>query len=515
MQYALWYGNCFNAENYPMKKVRLLLPLISIAFIFGLLNSCSKKRSDIARLLYAKTPNKYFKKLNADSVAAAIEAEMDNEHTPAAIKDFYDSHDEEPVLILHHFKGDELKAFADKLDSADTHGLDTSAFKAAAYRSLLHQFYDQKVITSTGQAYRALAKLELMTANLLVRYSNTLQYGAVNPSKIFQRYALTIKEPDGTAASHIFEVKHLTAYLDSIQPKDSQYLALQKALANHSALQGLSWEESRRVLMVNLERLRWKDKPTAARYLVVNIPDFHLDVMENSQSVLGMKVCVGKGRNMYGQETLLHYDDTDKVDRPVHETPLLSSVIYEAQVNPVWNIPASIASKEIITQAKADRFYLSNHNIDVFQKGQQVAADSVDWETANPANYSFQQEPGDDNALGKLKFLFKNKFSVYLHDTNDKAAFAHAMRAVSHGCVRVEQPLELAKALFGEGSKYDLIQHDFQLDSAKSTDIALPVKVPVYIIYQTCWADTSGALQYRKDVYGQDIILYANLLKKE
>ena len=498
-----------------MKKTRLILPLFMITLVLGLLDSCSKKRSDIARLLYGKTPNKYFKKLNADSVAAAIQAEMDNQHTPAIVKDFYDSEDDEPVLVLHHFQGDELKAFADKLDSVATHGLDTSAFKAAAYRSLLNKFYDPKAITSASQAYRELAKLELMTASLLVHYSNTLQYGAVAPAKLFQRYALSIKEPDSTAARQVLEVKSLPAYLDSIQPRDPQYIALQKALASHSALNGLSWEETRRVLMVNLERLRWKDKPAAARYVVVNIPDFHLDVMENGQSVLGMKVCVGKGRNMYGQKSLLHYADTDQVDRPVHETPLLSSAIYEAQVNPTWNIPASIASKEIITQAKADPFYLSNHNIDVYKNGQQVTADSVDWSSVNPADYSFKQEPGEDNALGKLKFLFKNKFSVYLHDTNEKAAFDHTMRAVSHGCVRVEQPLELAKALFGEGSKYDLIQKDFQSDNPQPTDIGLPAKVPVYIIYQTCWLDSSGALQYRKDVYGQDIILYANLTKQK
>lgn len=498
-----------------MKKIRLTLPLFMVVMLLGLWQSCSKKRSDIARLLYGKTPNKYFKKLNADSVAAAIQAEIERDHIQPIVKNFYDSQDDEPVLILHHFQGDELKAFADKLDSVATHGLDTSAFKAAVYRSLLNKFYDPKAITSASQAYRELAKLEMMTASLLVQYSTTLQYGAINPAKIFQRYALTIKEPDSTAARQVLETKNLTAYLDSLQPKDPQYLALQKALVNHTALRDLSWDESRRVLMVNLERRRWRDKPTAPKYVVVNIPDFHLDVMENGRSVLGMKVCVGKGRNMYGQKTLLRYADTDQVDRPVHETPLLSSAIYEAQVNPTWNIPASIASKEIITQAKADPFYLSNHNIDVYKNGQQVTADSVDWSNVNPADYSFKQEPGEDNALGKLKFLFKNKFSVYLHDTNEKAAFNHVMRAVSHGCVRVEQPLELAKALFGEGSKYDLIQQDFQADNPQPTDIALPAKVPVYIIYQTCWADSSGALQYRRDVYGQDIILYANLTKQK
>lgn len=496
-----------------MKRTCNIILLPALIFIASLLGGCSKNRSDIARLLYGKTPNKYFKKLDADSVAVAIQSEIDRERLPAAFTGFYQSHDDEPVVILRYFNSDLLKKLADRLDAAGDHGMDPGYFKAAVYRKLLNEFYDKNAITSTGQAHRELARLELMTAGLLVKYANALQYGVIDPGKVFQRYAIETSEPDSISVKQILETRQLSGYLDSIQPKDPQYVALQHALTNHTALSGLSWEESRRVLAVNLERLRWKNKPAAHKYVLVNIPDFHLDVIENGRSVLGMKVCVGKGRNPYGEKSLLHNDDTDKVDRPVHETPLLNSMIYEAQVNPAWNIPASIASKEIITQAKDDRFYLSNHNIDVFKNGQQVEADSVDWSTANPADYTFKQEPGDDNALGKLKFLFKNKFSVYMHDTNEKNAFDHRMRAVSHGCVRVEQPLELAKALFGNGSKYELIERNYQADKPEPTDIALPKKIPVYIIYQTCWADPSGTLQYRKDVYGQDIILYANLLQ--
>lgn len=156
--------------------------------------------------------------------------------------------------------------------------------------------------------------------------------------------------------------------------------------------------------------------------MLVNIPDFRLDLTQNGQSVLGMKVCVGKGRNMNFRKTLLNYAYTDQVDHPTHETPMLNSMIYEAQVNPVWNIPQSIANKEIIVQAKADPYYLFNNNIDVYQNGKQVDAESIDWSAADAADYSFKQEPGGDNSPGKLKFLFKNKRSVYLHDTPVKSA---------------------------------------------------------------------------------------------
>jgi murein L,D-transpeptidase YcbB/YkuD len=100
---------------------------------------------------------------------------------------------------------------------------------------------------------------------------------------------------------------------------------------------------------------------------------------------------------------------------------------------------------------------------------------------------------------------------VYLHDTPAKAGFTRAERALSHGCVRVEKPLDLAHALFGDGSKFDLIKKNMETNNPEATDLALPKKVPVYLTYFTAWTDPSGALQFRKDVYGLDIVLYTHL----
>lgn len=481
------------------------------------LQSCKKKRSDIANALYGKTQNKVFKKLDPQAFADVFKQVLSDEKSKLSygnvLDSFYTDNDYDPVLVMHNLRNDNLKVLASDLNKAGEHGLDSGMFAAAQYNSLLAKFYDKKAIKTTDETYHDLAELELMTANSLIKYSNALRYGIVNPKQIFKHYDIETKGPDSNSYKQVFKINDMRAYLDSIQPRDPQYVALQKALINHTPIDGLSPEECKRVLMVNLERLRWQNKPKANKYVLVNIPDFHLDVMENGQSVLGMKVCVGKGRNMDYQKTLINYVDTDKTDHPTHETPMLNSLIYEAQVNPVWNIPESIANKEIIVQAKADPYYLSNNNIDVYKDGQKVDEDNIDWSTANASDYSFKQEPGEDNSLGKIKFLFKNKRSVYLHDTPVKNAFNNDMRAVSHGCVRVEKPLDLAQALFGDGAKYNLIEKDYQSDNSQPTDIALPAKVPVYIIYKTCWADNSGALQYRKDVYGLDIILYVNLLK--
>ncbi len=314
----------------------------------------------------------------------------------------------------------------------------------------------------------------------------------------------------------VLSVTDLKSYLDSIQPKSASYLTLQKALAEGLVAPGMTKEETARVLQVNLERLRWKNRKDADKIVLVNIPDFRLDVIEKGKSVLNMKVCVGEGRDVNVHE-LKEYDENDlKKDRPFsRETPQLGSMIHSVQVNPIWNIPESIATKEISKHAAADRYYLANNNIDVYQNGKLVEdPELIDWSTTDAGNYSFKQRPGDENSLGKIKFLFNNQSSVYLHDTPAKAAFKQNMRAVSHGRVRVEQPLELARALFGEGDKFQFIKNQMALtENQQAKDLALPKQVPVYLTYFTSWVDGTGALQFRKDIYGQDVVLYSYLQK--
>ncbi|MEO8948609.1 MAG: L,D-transpeptidase family protein, partial [Mucilaginibacter sp.] len=206
----------------------------------------------------------------------------------------------------------------------------------------------------------------------------------------------------------------------------------------------------------------------------------------------------------------------DRVDHPgPHETPMLNSLIHTADVNPVWNIPKSIANKEIMGEAAKDKFYLDNKGINVYKNGKLIDdPEYIDWSVAEKdGTYEFKQKPGDENALGKIKFLFNNKSSVYLHDTPAKLPFTKPMRAVSHGCVRVGNPQGLALELFGPGKKYDLITKDMAEDKSSPTSISLTPKVPVYITYTTCWADENGTMQVRKDVYGLDIVLYANMEK--
>lgn len=502
------------------RKKSLLFSFILSLFLLTF-QSCKKKRPEMANKLYKETHNKIFKKITPEGFSEVFKNVLDSEKSkltyPQLIANFYDQNDYDPELIMDHLFNHDLDIAAAYFMKADEHGLNPQMFQTDEIRALLKKFHDKKAIKTVNEAYHDMADLELLYANALIKYSTTLQYGMVNPKKIYVRYYTETNLPDTATMTNVMQAHSLKNYLDSIQPKDRQYLALQKALTDMLHSSDSSQEEKKRTIIVNLERLRWKNKPTAQKYVIVNIPDYRLDVIENGKSVLNMKVCDGEGRNKNNQNTIVAYHDTAAVDRPFsRETPQLNSKIQNVEVNPVWNIPESIANKEVMVEAAKDRYYLSNKGIDVYKNGKLVDdPESIDWSTVakGSSEYEFKQKPGDDNALGKIKFLFPNKSSVYLHDTPAKSAFDLPARDVSHGCVRLGQPQELALNLFGPGPKYDLIVKDMALDKPEPTSITLPRKVPVYITYVTCWADDNGTIQTRQDVYGLDIVLYASLKK--
>jgi murein L,D-transpeptidase YcbB/YkuD len=464
-------------------------------------------------ILFKKTQNKVFKDVTYEGLAEVFQKVLAQQRSELNygqfLANYYSKNGYDPVFVMDHIFNKDSTIAVSYYQKAHEHGLDPEMFKADEIAKLINKLYDKKQITTIDEAYQVIARLELLSANSLIRYSNIIQYGAINPKYIYARYYTVTQRPDSNTINQVFRVTDMKKYLDSIQPKDASYLVLQKALASNTAAPGISPEETKRIIITNLERLRWKNKPTDKKYVVVNIPDFRLDVMEDGISTLNMKVCVGQGRNMDNQKTLMNYVDTDKIDKPnPHSTPQLNSLIHSVEVNPVWNIPQSIATKEIIVQAADDPFYLDNKGINVYKNGKLIDPDDIDWAKASADDYDFKQKPGADNSLGKIKFLFKNRSSVYLHDTPVKEAFKRKMRAVSHGCVRLGDPQGLACSLFGDGNKYDTIVKDMAEDNPDPTTINLKPKAPVYITYVTCWADSTGALQVRPDVYGLDIVLY-------
>jgi murein L,D-transpeptidase YcbB/YkuD len=474
-------------------QINILFLLLGISICI----SCGVKRAvvvphpqqETSALLVNEEPVKAIPKEKAIDFQSlfkkVLDHKLDDLSYPEVIRNFYLGNGFQPVLIPKFLLDGELTVMVSYLDSAGKHGLDPKLFFTDDVKKRMEELSRKKSVVNR---YKDTVELELTVANALLKYSNTLQFGLVDPSKLDSNYFSETGKADSISMLLVLEVKNLKSYLDSIQPKGAQYLALQSALKKEVLVPGKSRTESDQAIKVNLERLRWKNKLLEEKYVVINIADYSLDVMDKGKSILNMKVCVG---------------EADK------QTPQLNSQIYSVQVNPIWNIPESIARNEISKYATNDRYYLDNNNIVVYKQGKRVYnTESIDWSTIDVGSYSFKQQPGQQNSLGKIKFLFKNESSVYLHDTPVKSAFKKKVRAVSHGCVRVEKPLELALALFDKGPKYDQIKSGMQSGYPRAKYIGLPAQVPISITYYTARADAKGGIQFSPDIYGLDEIVY-------
>ncbi|MEO8885219.1 MAG: L,D-transpeptidase, partial [Mucilaginibacter sp.] len=285
--------------NDTKKIIKPILILLCLASVFTF-QSCKKSRSDMGKTLYLKTKNKVFKDVTPEGFAQVFQKVLADEQSkmtnPQLITSYYENNGYDPVFVMDHIITNDLDATYFK--NAGDHGLNPKIFQADEIAGLITKINAKKSIKTLDEAYHDIAELEMLTANALINYSNAMQYGVVNPKKIYNRYYIETKTPDTATINHIFQVARFKTYLDSIQPKDPQYITLQKALKQGVQAPGMSAEETKRIITVNLERLRWKNKPAAEKYVVVNIPDYRLDVMENGKSVLNMKVCVGQGRNM-------------------------------------------------------------------------------------------------------------------------------------------------------------------------------------------------------------------------
>jgi len=248
-----------------------------------------------------------------------------------------------------------------------------------------------------------------------------------------------------------------------------------------------------RQIEANLERRRWMEDNPGRYYISVNVADQTLQVLRDGQVIHWARLVVGK---------------------PYSSTPVFSELMRYVVLNPYWNVPPSIATREYLPKLKRSPGALSRESIRIFSgsggNAHEINPASVDWASLTRMPYSLRQDPGPKNALGRVKFMFPNRFNVYLHDTPAKNLFARDLRVFSHGCMRVEYPLDLAALLLkDQGWTHEKI--NAQVDSNQQRVINLAKPVPVHVTYITAWADETGTVEFRRDVYGRDKRLIAAL----
>ena len=220
----------------------------------------------------------------------------------------------------------------------------------------------------------------------------------------------------------------------------------------------------------------------------ISVAGFELDVVEADRSILEMRVVVGQEAN---------------------QTPVFADTMQYMVVNPYWNVPESIRNKEIIPALQKDPSYLDRHNMELVARGSEVSVvdhRSIDWDEVDAANfpYAVRQRPGRSNALGHVKFVLPNNMNIYLHDSPADQLFARTRRAFSHGCIRLEKPLELARLILQRSTDRSPDDLDELLATGREKTIKLDRQIPVYILYFTAWVKDNGGVRFHPDVYGRD-----------
>ncbi|GMQ24519.1 L,D-transpeptidase family protein [Algoriphagus sp. oki45] len=244
---------------------------------------------------------------------------------------------------------------------------------------------------------------------------------------------------------------------------------------------------------VNMERLRWlPDTVQNIELIVVNIANFQLDYMNNLDTLFSTRVIVGKR---------------------YHESPIFRAEMSYIVFSPYWNIPYSITKNEIIPAVRKNSNYLQNKNMEVITTtGKSVNPSSIDW-SSKSFPYLIRQKPGGSNSLGLVKFMFPNSYSVYIHDTPARSLFEREDRAMSHGCIRLQNPAAFAQLLLRDDPSWTPEKIDAAMHRDREQIVNLPRKIPVVLLYLTFWADSKGQPHFRQDIYNRDAEVLA-LLKK-
>ncbi|MDD4108522.1 MAG: L,D-transpeptidase family protein, partial [Prolixibacteraceae bacterium] len=239
-------------------------------------------------------------------------------------------------------------------------------------------------------------------------------------------------------------------------------------------------------LRVNMERFRWLPLHEPRKYLMVNIANFNLVLIEGVDTLISMRAIVGKD---------------------YRETPVFDALMTYIVFSPSWTVPPTILRNDVIPELLKSPEYLKKKNMKLLRSnGSEIAYSEIDWSKISRNNFPYmvRQNPGSDNALGKVKFMFPNSYNVYIHDTPGRSNFARDDRAMSSGCIRVEKPFELAELLLVNSPEWPPEKIHAAMQQNREQTASLKTPVDVLLLYLTAWTEGNGRVQFRKDIYMRD-----------
>lgn len=484
-------------------------------------------------------------------VTAFRQAVAETAHGDEAVAAFYRLRDYEPIFTGEadsRRRGALLRA----LDRADAHGLPSARYDVFQLRAALAE----------ARSPRDRGRAEALAAKMFVQYAQDIQTGALTPQQIDSGIVREPVRRDRLAQLQAFAGAEPERYIDALAPRTVQYNALlaekirletaigkggwgptvaagalgpgqqgadvvalrnrliamgymkrtasgsydgplqkavQKFQLNHgltpdgvageATLDALNVAPEARLasVIVAMERERWSGaEPKGRRHVLVNIPEFTAYIVDEGKTSFSTRVVVGK--NQAGQRT-----------------PEFSDTMKFMVVNPTWNVPRSITTKEYLPMLKRNPNAVGHLRL-TDSKGRVINRSSVNFAKYSARNfpYRLKQPPSKSNALGEVKFMFPNKYNIYLHDTPSKSLFDRDRRAFSHGCVRLADPKDFAYALLSRQTDDPQGLFQARLKTGAESRINLEQPVPIHLVYRTAFALPRAGMNYREDIYGRD-----------
>ena len=389
----------------------------------------------------------------------------------AALQAFYAERTEPPLWVADTGLSPKAQAGIREIEDADQWGLDARAFDLPPAEAQPGSIEEQ-------------ADIEIKLGLAMLKYARYARGGRLVPSRVNRLFDQRppLRAPKAVLAE-LAATDAPDAYLRSLHPKHPQFAKLRQALLNAAGN-----EREVQLLTVNMERWRWLPAELGAFQIWNNVPEFNTRVVKGGQTIYVEKTIVGELK---------------------YATPFFSAPMRSVVFHPEWNVPETILREDLQPALQQRGFFgpnvavLQKHNLRVSFKGQPVDPRTVDWNAVNIKQYTFTQPPGPANVLGKFKFNFPNRHAVYMHDTPQRHLFDKTVRTLSHGCIRVNQPEQLAASLLGEDKGWSAQKVRSMLDGGNQV-VPLNRQIPVHLTYFTAIIDDSGRLQTVADVYGLD-----------
>jgi murein L,D-transpeptidase YcbB/YkuD len=393
-------------------------------------------------------------------------------------REFYQSRNNVPAWIEGDKASPRLEGLIDALRHAEDHGLDPARYGTNNFQKIVDA-------ANANEGRYELAKIpefDTRVTYAYLRYAADLLGWSGNPGAIHATWVPATNKTDLVAQlAKAMSSNQVGDTLQELAPTHTQYKGLQTALQHERQNPAGHLDQIR----MNLERWRWMPRELGDRYVFVNVPAYQMQVMEGDRPALAMRVIVGD---------------------PEHPTPLFNDDMTNIVFSPNWNVPESIIRKEMLPRLVNDPGYLERQDIQVVgTSGDVLDAEGIDWsDEAAVARLHFRQEPGPKNALGLVKFVFPNQFDVYMHDTPTDLLFNRPQRALSHGCIRLENPVALAKYVLRDRPEWTPEKISAAMSAGHEQGVPLKDHLPVHIGYFTAWVNPDALVTYTDDPYNLD-----------